>query len=103
MVAGTRGSVETKTSPEGSSEMATLTGMMNKRAWIFTGSLVPVAVLLGLLGWAMVKSGGNPGGLGVNSSFGEVRVSQAPARDFSLELLDGGLVSAYPSNVMGPG
>ncbi|MCH7689302.1 MAG: TlpA family protein disulfide reductase, partial [Planctomycetes bacterium] len=66
--------------------------MMSKRAWIFTGSQVPVVVLLGLLGWAMVKSGGNPGGLGVNSDFGEVRVSQAPARDFSLELLDGGTI-----------
>ncbi len=66
--------------------------MMSKRAWIFTGSLVSDVALLGLLGWTMVKSGANPGGFGVNSSFGEVGVSQAPARDFSLELLDGGTI-----------
>lgn len=41
----------------------------------------------------MAKSGGNPGGFGINSDFGEVMISQAPARDFSLELLDGQILS----------
>ena len=45
--------------------------------------------LFTLLGWALVKSGGNPGGFGVNNSFGEINVSGEPAREFSLELLDG--------------
>ena len=53
------------------------------------GFALPVLTLFTLLGWALVKSGGNPGGFGVNSSFGEVRVSGEPAQEFSLELLDG--------------
>ena len=36
----------------------------------------------------MVKSGGSPGGFGVNNSFGEVNVATEPAREISLELLD---------------
>ena len=47
-----------------------------------------MVALFALLGWATAKSGGNPGGFGVNSDFGEVSISQAPARDFSLELLN---------------
>ncbi len=61
---------------------------MSKRSWIFIGSLIPIAALFALLGWAMVKSGGNPGGFGVINDFGEISISQAPARDFALELLD---------------
>lgn len=51
---------------------------------------IPVIALLSLLGWAVVRSGGNPGGLGVNSVFGRVSVPAEPASDFTLELLDGG-------------
>jgi len=36
----------------------------------------------------LVKSGGSPGGFGVNNSFGEVNVATEPAREISLELLD---------------
>jgi cytochrome c biogenesis protein CcmG/thiol:disulfide interchange protein DsbE len=62
---------------------------LSKRGWILLGTAVPVLVLLALLVWASVKSGGNPGGFGVNTKFGEVRIQQRPASDFSLELLDG--------------
>ncbi len=53
------------------------------------GFALPTLTLFTLLGWALVKSGGNPGGFGVNNSFGEIVVSGEPARGFSLELLDG--------------
>jgi len=53
------------------------------------GSALPVGALFAILLWAMIQSDGVPGGLGVNSNFGEVNVSPAPAREFSLELLDG--------------
>jgi cytochrome c biogenesis protein CcmG, thiol:disulfide interchange protein DsbE len=49
--------------------------------------------LLSLLGWAVVRSGGNPGSLGVNSVFGRVDVPAEPASDFTLELLDGGTLN----------
>ena len=62
---------------------------MSKRGWILVGSAVPVLAFFALLGWASVRSGGNPGGLGVNSDLGEVSVTEKPASQFSLELLDG--------------
>ncbi len=62
---------------------------MSKRGWILLGSALPVLALFGLLAWALVKSGGTPGGFGVNSAFGEVSVDAEAAREFSLELLDG--------------
>ena len=62
---------------------------LGKRRWILLGSAIPVLALLALLVWASVKSGGNPGGLGVNSELGEVSSSVDFARDFSLELLNG--------------
>ena len=54
------------------------------------GSAIPVLAFFALLGWAAAKSGGNPGGFGVNSELNDVRVSQKPASGFSLELLNGG-------------
>ena len=62
---------------------------LNKRRWIFLGSAIPLLALLALLVWALAKSGGNPGGLGVNNELGEVRSSVDFAREFSLELLNG--------------
>ena len=62
---------------------------MSKRGWILLGSAVPVVVFFALLGWASVRSGGNPGGFGVNKRFGEVRIKPHPAGQFSLTLLDG--------------
>ena len=66
---------------------------MSKRGWILLGTALPVMALLSLLGWAVVRSGGNPGSLGVNSVFGRVDVPAEPASDFTLELLDGGTLN----------
>ena len=46
----------------------------------------PVLALIALLAWASVKSGGTPGGLGVNNEFGQVSINKEAAREFSLEL-----------------
>ena len=45
--------------------------------------------LIAVLAWASVKSGGNPGGLGVNNEFGQVSIKKESARGFSLELFNG--------------
>lgn len=66
---------------------------MSKRGWILVGSAIPAFGLLALLGWASVQSGGNPGSLGVNSKFGQEKVSSGPAKEFSLELLGGGTLA----------
>ena len=66
---------------------------MRKRTLIILTSMVPIAALFVLLGWAMAQSGGNPGGFVTNSKFGEVSVDQRPAREFVEESLDGGTVS----------
>ena len=64
---------------------------MSKRGWIFLLSAVPLAAFLALLGWASLKSGGNPGGLGVNNEFGQVDISSKPASEFTLILNSGTL------------
>ena len=66
---------------------------MSKRGWILVGFAVPVLALIGLLAWASVETGGNPGGLGVNSDFGQVSVEPEMARGFSLDLFDGTTLS----------
>ena len=62
---------------------------MSKRGWILLGSALPVLGLFALLGWASTRSPTSRGGLIVNSTLGELTVSPAPARPFSLKLLDG--------------
>ena len=59
---------------------------MSKRGWILLGTATPVLALIAVLAWGSVKSGGNPGGLGVNKEFGQVSVKEETAREFSLEL-----------------
>jgi cytochrome c biogenesis protein CcmG/thiol:disulfide interchange protein DsbE len=66
---------------------------LSKRGWILLSTAVPIIALFSLLGWAVVRSGGNPGGLGVNSVFGRIDVEPRPASDFNLELLDGGALT----------
>ena len=66
---------------------------MSRRGWIFLLSAIPLAGFLALLGWASLKSGGNPGGLGVNNEFGQVDISAKPAADFTLKLNNGTLGS----------
>ena len=57
------------------------------------GAGAPIIALLALLSWAVVESGGNPGSLGVNQEFGEVRLSPQTAKDFSLTTLDGDTIN----------
>ena len=64
-----------------------------KRNLIILSAAVPIAAFFGLLGWAVAQSGGNPGGFGINSNFGEVQVDQRGAPPFVVEALDGTQVS----------
>ncbi len=66
---------------------------MSKRGWILLGSSLPVVALLALLGWASLKSGGNPGSFGVNQEFGQVDISAKSAAEFSLTLYDDQLLT----------
>ncbi len=66
---------------------------MSKRGWIFLLSAIPLAGFLALLGWASLRSGGNPGGLGVNNDFGQVDISSKTAAEFTLTLSGGTLDS----------
>ena len=62
---------------------------MSRRGWILLLSAIPLAGFLALLGWASLKSGGNPGGLGVNNDFGQVDISSKRAAEFTLNLSTG--------------
>ena len=66
---------------------------MSKRGWLFLLSAIPLAGFLALLGWASLKSGGTPGGLGVNNEFGQVDISSKKAAEFTLTLSTGTLNS----------
>ena len=66
---------------------------MSRRGWILLASGLPVLALFALLAWASIKSGGNPGGFGVNAEFGQVEVSADQADDFSLKLMAGGTLT----------
>ena len=63
---------------------------MSRRTVGFVTVVVPVTALVALMAWALVQSGGNPGGLGINDAFGEVSISRGPAPPLALSLLDGG-------------
>ena len=63
---------------------------MTKRGWIILGGGVPIAALIAILAWASISTGGNPGGLAVNSDLIEFEVDAGLARDFELELIGGG-------------
>ena len=56
------------------------------------GATAPVLALFALLTWAVLQSGGNPGSLGVNQEFGQVRLSPKVAKDFSLTTMDGAAI-----------
>ncbi len=63
---------------------------MTKRGWIVLGGGIPLLALIALLAWASIRSGGNPGGLAVNSDFAEAKVDASAAREFELQLIGGG-------------
>ena len=56
---------------------------------LLAGAVTLLAGLIALLAWATVKSGGRPGGLIVNNTFGEVPIKEKPAWDFTLQLFEG--------------
>ncbi len=62
---------------------------MTRRTLAIVALVTPALALIALLAWAMVRSGGTPGGLFVNSQLGEISIKEGPAPDFSLTTLDG--------------
>ena len=64
-----------------------------KRNLIFLTAGIPIAALFALMGWAVAHTGGQPGGLGVNTEFGEIGVERRAAPDFIKESLSGESVS----------
>ncbi|MCH7491014.1 MAG: hypothetical protein IID05_09995 [Gemmatimonadetes bacterium] len=74
---------------------------MNRRALGFAAVVVPAAALLALLAWAQIGSGGVPGGLGINETFGEITVAKGTAPPLALPLLGGGSIElAELANVL---
>ncbi len=66
---------------------------MTQRRGIAIGIGIPLALLAALLAWGVAENGGTPGRPGVNSSFGEVKLTVEPDADFNLTTLDGNVVS----------
>ena len=66
---------------------------MSRRVWILLATGVPIVAFLGILVWASLQTGGQAGGLGVNTQFGVEEVESEPARDFTLALHDGGAIA----------
>ncbi len=46
------------------------------------------------MGWALARSGGNPGGMGINSQMGEKLAANRPAPHFTASSLDGTPISS---------
>ena len=65
---------------------------MTKRGWIVLGGGVVISALIAILSWASISTGGNPGGLAVNSDLVEFEIDASAARDFDLDLIGGGTV-----------
>ena len=62
---------------------------MSKPKVLLIVTLVSLGAIIGLLGWAMARSGGIPGGLLVFSNPGEVSLEPQPAIDFTLKTIEG--------------
>lgn len=56
----------------------------------FLAVVIPVGALIGLLAWGNIESGGRPGGVGINSTMGEARVTPRSAPDFTFDTFEGG-------------
>ena len=72
---------------------------MSKRSWIILGTAIPALAFIALLAWASFKSGGNPGGFGVNDEFGQVEINTGSAHEFELELLSSPLPNQATLNL----
>ena len=68
---------------------------MSRTGWLLlTGSGLVILAFLGILVWASLQTGGRAASInGVNTEFGAVDIAAAPARDFTLELTEGGVLS----------
>ena len=64
------------------------------RTLVMAALLVPIVGLLVLMAWALAQTGGNPGGIAINSQPGEVDVETGPAPTFLLPLLDGSVLDS---------
>ena len=64
-----------------------------KRNLILLGTLIPLAAFFAILGWGVARSGGNPGGFGINSEFTETALAEQPAPLFEGTTLDGEAIS----------
>ena len=62
---------------------------MSRRSWIILGTAAALVPLFVLLAWAAGQQRGQPAGAGINQEFGEVKVEQLPAADFTLALRNG--------------
>ena len=62
---------------------------MTKRNMLILGLVIPIAAVVALLGVALARSGGNPGGLLVNTASGEVFTREGQAQDFTFQTLNG--------------
>ena len=81
--------IEEKANRGGSGRIFRLPGRFG--LWLVL--LLPVVGLIGLLAWGLIQSGGTPGGFVVNTTLGEVRVEQGPAKPLELALFDGGTLA----------
>ena len=66
---------------------------MTQRRAIAIGVGLPFLLLAALLAWGVAQNGGTAGRPGVNSDFGQIKLSVEPDADFLLETLDGGTIS----------
>ena len=66
---------------------------MNRRGVVLGSVLVVLCAFFSLLAWTLVRTGGIPGGMGINNVFGEIEIEPSPAPEFTMELFEGGSVS----------
>lgn len=65
-----------------------------RRRWVLLlGFLAPFLTLIGVLAWALGRSGGLPANIAVRTVLGEVAIRSRPAPDFTLTTFDGQEVS----------
>lgn len=88
-------STSTHTEPAGTADRPDegreedLASARRRRRLLAIASMVPIAAIAALLIWGTVRSGGQPGGLLVNSDSGEVGVDAKLAPDFTITTFDG--------------
>lgn len=66
-----------------------MAALRDRRVLVALAIGLPATALFALLIAAVIRSGGRPGGLVVNTRLGEVRVERAPARPLELVLFSG--------------